>query len=129
MPTNFADTILNISLTGALVRIDFGTIVPVTNAAGAQEVRATQTQQLVMPLDGFVQSFGIQEQVIRKLLADGLVKANPAETDPQAVVVSNRPVPPTPSNAAKGDVPGTARQSSRSSKKPVKTPEKDGEGQ
>lgn len=78
MQTNYADTILNITLTGAVVRIDFGTVAPVTRPDGTQEVRSTPTQQLVMPLDGFVQAFGIQEQVIKKLLADGVLTAQPS---------------------------------------------------
>ncbi len=46
-----------------------------------------------MPLDGFVQPFGVQEQMIKKLLADGVLKANAGEgqEQPQASLV-------TPSN-------------------------------
>jgi hypothetical protein len=90
MQTNYADTILNITLTGAMVRIDLGTVVPVTNADGTQEGRATQTQQLVMPLDGFVQSFGVQERVIKKLLADGVLTANAGvgQIQPQTSLVT-----------------------------------------
>jgi hypothetical protein len=42
MQTNFADGILNIAITGPLVRIDYGTATPVTNAEGKQEVRLTR---------------------------------------------------------------------------------------
>jgi hypothetical protein len=38
MQTSFADAILNIAVTGPLVRIDFGTATAVTNAEGRQEV-------------------------------------------------------------------------------------------
>lgn len=75
MQTNFADTILNITLSGSLVRIELGTIVPVPGKEGKQELRATPTQQLVMPLEGFVRAFGMQENVIKKLIADGVLKA------------------------------------------------------
>lgn len=92
MQTNYADTILNITLTGAMVRIDLGTVVPVTNADGTQEGRATQTQQLVMPLDGFVQSFGVQEQVIKKLLADGVLKSTAGEGQTPAAATESAPV-------------------------------------
>jgi len=81
MQTTFADTILNISLTGPLVRIELGTISQTNTPEGKQEVRATPTQQLVMPLEGFVRAFGLQENVIKKLIADGVLKpqraANP----------------------------------------------------
>jgi len=74
MQTTFADTILNISLTGPLVRIELGTIAQTNNVEGTQEMRATPTQHLVMPLEGFVRAFGLQENVIKKLIADGVLK-------------------------------------------------------
>lgn len=77
MNTTFADTILNISLTGPLVRLDLGTVSAVTGQNGQQELRATPTQQLVMPMDGFVRAFSLQEGLIKKLIADGVLKAQP----------------------------------------------------
>lgn len=74
MQTNFADTILNITLTGPLVRIDLGTMTPVVGENDEKGTRTTLTQQLVMPLDGFLRAFGLQESVIKKLIADGVVK-------------------------------------------------------
>jgi len=29
---------------------------------------------VVMPLEGFVRSFGLQEQIVRKLIANGVIK-------------------------------------------------------
>ena len=78
MQTTFADTVLNIAITGNLVRLDLGTISPVQTQDGKQELRATPTQQVVMPMEGFVRAFGMQEQVIKKLIADGVLKAQPA---------------------------------------------------
>lgn len=78
MQATFADTVLNIAITGTLVRLDLGTVTPVQSKDGKQELKATPTQQLVMPLDGFVRAFGMQEQVIKKLIADGVLKAQPA---------------------------------------------------
>lgn len=78
MQTTFADTVLNIAITGNLVRLDLGTITPVQTQEGKQELRATPTQQVVMPMEGFVRAFGMQEQVIKKLIADGVLKAQPA---------------------------------------------------
>jgi hypothetical protein len=77
MQTNFADTVLNIAIAGNLVRIDLGTVVPTKTKGGEQELRATPTFQLVMPIEGFVRAFGMQEQVIKKLIADGVLKAEP----------------------------------------------------
>ena len=78
MHTTFADTILSIAITGNLVRLDLGTVTPVQTPDGKQELRATPTQQVVMPMEGFVRAFGMQEQVIKKLIADGVLKAQPA---------------------------------------------------
>lgn len=75
MQTNFADTLLNISITGNLVRLDLGTITPVQTQDSKQELRATPTQQVVMPMEGFVRAFGMQEQIIKKLITDGVLKA------------------------------------------------------
>lgn len=75
MQTYFTDTILNIAITGNLVRLDLGTVAPVQTQDGKQELRATPNQQIVMPIEGFVRAFGMQEQVIRKLIADGVLKA------------------------------------------------------
>ena len=78
MQTNFADTLLNIAITGNLVRLDLGTVIPVQTQDGKQELRATPTQQVVMPLEGFVRAFGMQEQIIKRLIADGVLKTQPA---------------------------------------------------
>jgi hypothetical protein len=80
MQTTFSDTVLNIAITGNLVRLDLGTVVPIQTAEGKQELRVTPTQQVVMPLEGFVRAFGMQEQIIKKLIADGVLKAQPAVT-------------------------------------------------
>jgi hypothetical protein len=74
MQTNFADTILNISVTGGLVRIDLGTVVPAPTDENPQALKGTQTQQLVMPLDGFINAFNTQESLVKKLVADGVLK-------------------------------------------------------
>ena len=39
MNTSFADTILNINVTGMLVRIDFGTVVKPINSQGQEETK------------------------------------------------------------------------------------------
>lgn len=79
MQTQFADTVLNIAITGPLVRIDLGVVVPQTDDKGKQSLRASATQQVVMPIEGFVRAFGMQEQVIKKLLADGVIQPKAAE--------------------------------------------------
>ena len=79
MQTNYADTILNIGVTGALVRIDLATVTPVNGEDGKQELRAVQTQQLVMPLDGFLKAFELQDGLIKKMLSEGMLKQQGSE--------------------------------------------------
>lgn len=86
MQTTFADTLLNITLTGNLVRLDLGTVIPVQTKDGKQELHATLTQQVVMPLEGLVRAFGMQEQVIKKLIADGVLKAPAQDQTPAATL-------------------------------------------
>ncbi len=53
---------------------------PTQAKEGKSDPRATTTFQLVIPLEGFVRSFGVQEQVIKKLVADGVLQAEPTAT-------------------------------------------------
>jgi hypothetical protein len=76
----FSDTIVQVSLTGSLVRIELGTVA-VVNKDGKQEARLVPTQQLVMPLEGFVRGFGVQQQAVNKLIADGVLKPHEPQTD------------------------------------------------
>ena len=73
--TIFADRITNIAVTGAVVRIEFGTLT-LPPAEGATPT-LTPNQTLVMPLDGFLASFGMLESVVKKMIADGVVKPRP----------------------------------------------------
>jgi hypothetical protein len=71
----FADRIVNLAVTGPLVRIELGTMQLPT--AEGQKPQLVPNQTLVMPLEGFVQSFGMMEGVIKRLVADGVIKMQP----------------------------------------------------
>lgn len=71
-PHLFSDRIVNLSITGPLVRIELGAMQLPT--AEGQKPQLLPTQTLVMPLDGFVASFGMMESVIKRLMADGVIK-------------------------------------------------------
>lgn len=74
MQTNFADIIINIAVTGPLVRIELGTLNPVQSKDGKLEHQPVVNQQLVMPIEGFARSLAMQEQVVKKLVEDGVLK-------------------------------------------------------
>ncbi len=67
--------IVNIAITGAVVRIELGTLALPAAEGAAPTLAPSQT--LVMPLDGFLASFGMLESVVKKMIADGMVKPKP----------------------------------------------------
>jgi len=69
----FADRIVNLAITGPLVRLELG-VLKLTEGS-EKPTSFVPTQTLVMPLDGFVESFGMLEQAMKKLAESGLVKA------------------------------------------------------
>lgn len=71
-PTFFADRIINVSLTGQLVRLEFATLSAPAKEGEAPAVTPSQTQ--VMPLESFLQSYGMFEALIKRLVADGVLK-------------------------------------------------------
>ena len=75
-PHLFSDRIVNLSVTGPLVRIELGTLQLPT--AEGQKPQLVASQTLVMPLEGFVQSFGMMEGIVKRLVADGVIKTQPA---------------------------------------------------
>lgn len=72
----FADRILNLAVTGPLVRIELGVVR--VSATDSQKTEVHPAETLVMPLDGFLQSFGLMDAVVKKLVADGLIRTQPA---------------------------------------------------
>lgn len=87
MNSLFADRLTNLQIVANTVRLEFSTleIAPSGNQAAPQSV---VSHVLVMPLEGFVQAFNGQEAVVKKLLADGVLKTvEPVATEaavPQA---------------------------------------------
>ena len=81
MTDYYADLIGNITVTGHLVRIDF---LSQASPASHQQPQPQGAQfqvahRLVMPLDGFLRSLGVQEQLRAKLIEDGVVKVEQKE--------------------------------------------------
>ena len=64
--TLFADRIINLTIQNGLVRIDLGTVD--TYLDGEERKQRTElTQRLVMPVDGFVRSFAMQQRMVNQL--------------------------------------------------------------
>jgi len=68
----FADRLINIAVTGPLVRLQWGTLeVPQTEGEKPQ-LQASQT--LVMPLEGLLASMGMIEGLVKQLVKDGVLQ-------------------------------------------------------
>ena len=84
----FADRIVNVAVTGAMVRIKFGVLNRPENKDEALQLEPNQV--LVMPLEGFVNSIGMLEALMNKLVEDGVLRprtenaANSSSQDLQA---------------------------------------------
>lgn len=75
----FADRIRNISITGPLIRIEFGVASLPATEGGKPELVAGPT--LVLPLEGLVASMGMLDALMKKLLADGVLKHQTSASD------------------------------------------------
>jgi hypothetical protein len=74
----YADGISAIHTTGNLIRIDLMTVQPHLKSENGQPV-VEINKRLIMPLDGFVKSFAVQEQIMKQLLEAGVVKRTGVE--------------------------------------------------
>jgi hypothetical protein len=82
----FSDRIVNVAVTGQLVRLELGMIqVPSGEGQSPQLVPAST---VVMPLDGFVASMGMLDSVMKKMLADGVLRL---QTPPPAAAEGAKP--------------------------------------
>jgi len=74
LPHIFADRPVNIAVTGPLVRIELGAMRLPKMEGHLPQMLSTET--LVMPLEGFVASFGMMESMIKRSIAHGVLKQN-----------------------------------------------------
>ncbi|HKA45806.1 MAG TPA: hypothetical protein VKF40_27705 [Burkholderiales bacterium] len=73
----YADSISAITITGSVVRIDFVSMGPAADDPN-QQPKAVFRQRVVMPVEGFVQSFGTMARVMQQLEQKGLVRRGEA---------------------------------------------------
>lgn len=69
----FADAISAIHVTGHLVRIDLMTLQPHLKSDNGQPV-VNISRRIIMPLEGFVQSLAVQDNIVKQLVAAGVIK-------------------------------------------------------
>ena len=69
----FADGISAVHVTGTLVRIDLMTVQPQLKSKDGQPV-VEVNQRIIMPLEGFVQSLGVQDNIVKQLIEAGVLK-------------------------------------------------------
>jgi hypothetical protein len=72
----FADAISAIHVTGNLVRIDLLTLQPHLKSDNGQPV-VNISRRIVMPLEGFIQSLAVQDNIVKQLVAAGVIKKDP----------------------------------------------------
>jgi hypothetical protein len=72
----FADGVSAVHVTGNLVRIDLMTVQPHLKSDNGQPV-VDISKRIIMPLDGFVQSLAVQENIVKQLIEAGVLKQNP----------------------------------------------------
>ncbi|GAB0056713.1 hypothetical protein SIID45300_01024 [Candidatus Magnetaquicoccaceae bacterium FCR-1] len=72
----YCDTFGNIVVTGNIVRIELATLDP--SQSDANNSKMETRSRLIMPLDGFLRSFGMSKQVVDKLTEAGVLRRNPA---------------------------------------------------
>jgi hypothetical protein len=85
----FADSVSGISLTGGVVRLDLASVLP-TEKDEKNQPKPIFRQHIVMPGEGFVQSFALMAQVMQQLEKTASSKNAPAEGDKPAADVRVR---------------------------------------
>ena len=76
----FADRLLNVAVTGPLVRLQWGVMKP-PQAEGEQPV-LQPSHTLVLPLDGLLASMGMMEGLVKQLVKQGVLKPQTTNNTP-----------------------------------------------
>ena len=86
----FADTIGAIAITGAVVRLDLVSL-STTEKDDKNQPKAVFRQRVVMPIEGFVRTFGLMAQTMQQLEKQGVIKR--ASGEPQVQAPASIPAP------------------------------------
>lgn len=74
----FADTIGELVVTGSVIRMDLFSL-SATERDENKKPKPVFRQRVVMPVEGFVQSFALMAQVMQQLEKTGVIKKGPAQ--------------------------------------------------
>lgn len=87
----YADQIGEIAVTGSVIRLDLVSL-SATERDESKKAKPVFRQRVVMPVEGFVQSFALMAQVMQQLEKSGVIKKAPAKGDkPTAEIKPNSP--------------------------------------
>lgn len=86
--TIYADRIGSIHITGGVVRIDLMTFQPQLQAENGQPVFNLDAR-VILPLEGFIQAFQLQEGVVKQLIQNGIVVNKETEEHKQTAENGN----------------------------------------
>ena len=78
----FADGISAVHITGNLVRMDLMTVQPHLKSDNGEPV-VEMNSRIIMPLEGFVQSLSVQDNIVKQLMDARVLKKNPAQEENQ----------------------------------------------
>ena len=77
----YADRIINISITGTVARIEWGVLQAPAN--NGEQPTLARSQTTVIPIDGFVNAFSLMEQTMKKLVSSGLLSVRKPDETPK----------------------------------------------
>lgn len=87
----YADQIGEIAVTGSVIRLDLVSLSG-TERDENKKPKPVFRQRIIMPVEGFVQSFALMAQVLQQLEKSGVIKKAPAKGDkPTAEIKPNSP--------------------------------------
>jgi hypothetical protein len=93
----YADSIGGIALTAGVVRVDLHSL-SATERDEKNNPKPVFRQRIIMPVEGFVQSFALMAQVMQQLEKNGVIKKGPPPAEGAAAAAATAPAKPKSPN-------------------------------
>ena len=90
----YSDGFANIVVTGTIVRID---LMALAGQDAEGKPRFEVRKRLIMPLDGFLRSYAMSDDIVNKLQKAGIVNRRTPPPEPTIQATSGTPEPSSPS--------------------------------